>query len=87
MTDPWATDPKAIAAARRLTLIILGVVILVLGSAYLLVIWVVPSSAMLTLLIEHVSPGLIPSSGYVRNMDSADLVINSLDVLERRKDQ
>jgi hypothetical protein len=87
-TDPLATDPKAIAAGRRLIFIILGVVILLFGSAYLLVIWVVPSNDMLMMLVEHMSPGLIPSSSYARNLDSGnvDLMRESLGLLRRRKD-
>jgi hypothetical protein len=50
--------------------------------------WVIPRSTFLSGLFELFTPGLVPSSGYVRNLKSndPDLVRESLSFLDSRKD-
>ena len=63
--------------------------VLIAGVALVaLAVFVVPRSAVLSVMAERQYPGVIPSSRYVRNLDSADpdLVDDSFFVLAKRQD-
>lgn len=79
-------DVREIMRRRYVTL---GcVLVAAVALAVMTLVWVVPRSVFLSGLFEVVSPGLVPSSGYVKNLKSndPDLVRESLSFLSSRND-
>jgi len=66
----------------------LGLAVMVSIGAILATIWLVPRNVFLMTVVEQMAPGVIPSSSYACNLDSAnsDVIRESLAHLTDRKD-
>ena len=75
-------------AMRRRYVITSCVVAAAIGLAVIVVVWAIPQSIFLSILFEHIAPGLVPSSSFVSNLKSndADVVREDLHFLRSRND-
>jgi len=75
-------------AMQKRSVITAGIVALVIALAVVAGVYMIPRSVFLSILFEHFSPGLVPSSSYVSNLKSSDpdVVRESFGFLASRKD-